>query len=83
MSNSMTTRTVTNQAPLSIGFSRQDYWSGLPCPSQRDLPDPGIEPPLISPALVGGLLTTSATGEAHISYFLSIISGIMGHNDFR
>ena len=36
--------TVTHQAPLSMGFSRQEYWSGLPCPSPGDLPNPGIEP---------------------------------------
>ena len=36
--------TVAYQAPLSIGFSRQEYWSGLPCPAPGDLPDPGIEP---------------------------------------
>ena len=36
--------TVAYQAPLSIGFSRQEYWSGLPFPSPGDLPDPGIEP---------------------------------------
>ena len=36
--------TVAHQAPLSMGFSRQDYWSGLPFPSPGDLPDPGIEP---------------------------------------
>ena len=44
-----------------MGFSRQEYWSGLPFPSPRDLPDPGIEPvsPL-SPALAGGIFTTSA-----------------------
>ena len=36
--------TVLNQAPLSMGFPRQEYWSGLPFPSPRDLPDPGIEP---------------------------------------
>ena len=36
--------TVACQAPLSMGFSRQEYWSGLPCPSPEDLPDPGIEP---------------------------------------
>ena len=35
--------TVAHQAPPSMGFSRQDYWSGLPCPSTGDLPDPGIE----------------------------------------
>ena len=45
---------VAHQAPLSMGFSRQEYWSGLPCPPPRGLPDPGIEPmSLISPALVG------------------------------
>ena len=41
--------TVAYQAPLSMGFSRQEYWSGLPFPSPGDLPDPGIEPG--SPAL--------------------------------
>ena len=41
--------TVAYQAPLSMGFSRQEYWSGLPFPSPGDLPDPGIEP--WSPAL--------------------------------
>ena len=44
--------TVAHQAPLSVGFSRQEYWSGLPFPSPEDLPDPGIEP--MSPALAGG-----------------------------
>ena len=44
--------TVTWQAPLSTGFSRQEYWSGLPFPSPRDLPNPGIEPVSpVSPAL--------------------------------
>ena len=37
---------VARQAPLSMGFSRQEYWSGLPCPPSRDLPDPGIDPVL-------------------------------------
>ena len=41
--------TVVHQAPLSMGFSRQEYWSGLLCPPPGDLPDPGIEPG--SPAL--------------------------------
>ena len=36
--------TVAGQAPLSVGFSRQEYWSGLPVPSPEDLPNPGIEP---------------------------------------
>ena len=45
---------VAHQAPLSMGFSRQEYWSGLPCPPLGDLPHPGIEPAsLMSPALAG------------------------------
>ena len=40
--------TVAHQAPLSIGFPRQEYWSGLPCPLPGDLPDPGIEPVTLS-----------------------------------
>ena len=53
--------TIACQAPLSMGFSRQEYWSALPCPPPGDLPDPGIEPlSLTSPALAGGLFTTSA-----------------------
>ena len=44
--------TVAHQALLSMGFSRQEYWSGLPCPPPRDLPNPGNEPePLMSPTL--------------------------------
>ena len=55
------------QAPLSMGFSRQEYWSGLPCPPPGDLPNPGIEPPsLKSPALAGRFFTTSATWEAQM-----------------
>ena len=42
--SSATPWTVACQAPLSMGFSRQEYWSGLSCPSPGDLPDPGIEP---------------------------------------
>ena len=57
--------TVTRQAPLSMGFSRQEYWSGLPCPPPGDIPEPGIEAaPLRSPALAGGFFTTNATWEA-------------------
>ena len=56
---------VACQAPLSIIFSMQEYWSELPFPSSRDLPDPGIEPAsLMSPALAGGYFTTSTTWEA-------------------
>ena len=50
--------TVARQAPLSVGFSRQEYWSGLPFPPPGDLPDPGIKPAsLVSPALAGGFFT--------------------------
>ena len=57
--------TVAHQAPLSMEFSSQEYWSGLPFPTPGDLPDPGIEPTCVtSPALVGCLFTTSATWEA-------------------
>ena len=51
--------TVACRAPLSMGFSRQEYWSGLPCPPPGDLPSPGTEPG--SPALEGGFFTTNAT----------------------
>ena len=52
------------QVPLSMVFSRQEYWSGLPCPLSGDLLDPGIEPvSLTSPALAGGFFTTSAAWE--------------------
>ena len=44
MSGSVILRTVPCQSPLSMGFSRQEHWSGLPCPPPEDLPDPGIEP---------------------------------------
>ena len=60
--------TVAHQAPLSKGFSRQEYWSGLPCPSPRDLPNPGIEPESFKSPALGGFFTTRATWEAHIIY---------------
>ena len=57
--------TIARQAPLSMRFSRQKYWRGLPSPPPGYLPDPGIEPvSLISPALVDRLFTTSTTSEA-------------------
>ena len=52
------------QAPLSMGFSRQEHWSGLPFPPPGDLPDPGVEP--TSPALAGGLFTTEPSGKHKI-----------------
>ena len=57
--------TTVRQAPLSKGFSRQEYWSGLPCPLPGNLPDPRTEPEsLVSPALAGRFFTTSAPREA-------------------
>ena len=56
--------TVDHRAPLAMGFSRQEYWSGLPCPPPGDLPYPGMEPPsLMSPPLAGGFFTISTTWE--------------------
>ena len=69
MSNSATPSTEAHQAPQSMRFSRQEYWSGLPFPPPGDLPHPGIEPiPLTSPSLAGGFLTTSATSVQSLSH---------------
>ena len=63
----LTPWTVAPQAPLSMGFSRQEYWSGLPFPSPGYLPDPGIElASLMSPVLTGRLFITSITWEARL-----------------
>ena len=60
--------TVAHQAPLSIAFSRQKYWSGLPFPSPGDLPDPGIEPR--SPTLQADALTSEPPGkQSNVSVF--------------
>ena len=57
--------TVARQGPLSMGFSRQEHWSGLLCPPPGKLPNPGVEPSsLMSPALVGRFFTTSGTWGA-------------------
>ena len=56
--------TIACQAPLSMGFPRQEYWSGLPCPPPRNLPDPGMEPvSLMSPALQSGSLPLVPCGK--------------------
>ena len=66
VSNSFVTLwTIAHQAPLSMGFLRQEYWSGLPFPSPVDLPNTGIEPP--SPALVGRFFTTEPPGKTKAS----------------
>ena len=62
-------RTVARQAPLFMGFSRQDHWGEFPCPPSEDLPKLGVEPSsLASPELAGGFLTTSNTWEAVTLY---------------
>ena len=61
--------TVADQNAQSMGFPRQEYWSGLPFPPPGDLPNPGIEPAfLASPALAGGFFATSASWEAPGSF---------------
>ena len=56
--------TVALQASLSMGFSRREYWNGLPSPPSGDLPDLGIEPTSpVSPALAGGFFTTELPGK--------------------
>ena len=57
--------TVAHQVPLSMGFSRQECWSGLPFPSPGDLPNPGIKP--ASPTLAGGFFTTEPPGKPRLS----------------
>ena len=69
MSDSATPWTIGRQSPLSMEFSKQEYWGGLPFPTPEDLPNLGIKPAsLISPALAGRFFTTSATWEAPRSF---------------
>ena len=63
--------TVGSQAPLSMGFPRQEYWSGLPFPSPGDLPDPGIEPE--SPALQEILYQLSYQGSPLLQLICSFL----------
>ena len=61
-----TLRTVAHQGPLSVGFTRQEYWRKLPCSSPGDLPDPGIKPPSLTfPALAGRHLPLEPLLGAH------------------
>ena len=63
----MTPWTVARQAPLSMGFSRQEYWSGLPFPSPGDLPDPGIK--TRSPEVQADSLPSEPLGKQTNMYF--------------
>ena len=71
----MTTWTVAQQAPVSMGFPRQEYWSGLPFPSPGDLPDPGIEP--VSPVLQANFLPTEPSGKSPLLIWSSSVNGIV------
>ena len=72
----LTLWTIACQSPLSMGFSRQEYWCGLPCSPPGDLPDLEIEPlSPMSPALAGRFFTTSATWD-HPNYSLYISNSL-------
>ena len=71
MSDSFETpRTAACQAPLTMEFSTQEYWSGVPFPTPGDLPDPGIEPvSLALPAVACGFFTTVPSGKSYASSY--------------
>ena len=69
----VTLLTIAHQAPLSMGFSRQEYWSGLLCPPPGDLTNPGIQTTsLISPALAGRFFTISTTWETPKLHYIYV-----------
>ena len=79
LSNSFGTPwTVAHQAPLSMGFSRQEYWNGLAFPSPGNLPDPGIK--LTSPALADGFFTTELLGKPLINLIWAHSNQLYGYN---
>ena len=71
----LTPWTVAHQAPLSMGFLRQEYWRGLPFPTPGDLPNPEIEPK--SPALAGGFFTSEPPGKP----FSIVVVQLLSHVD--
>ena len=75
----------SSQAPLSLGFPRQEYWSGLPFPSPGDLPDPGIEPASLEPpALAGKFFTPEPNGNPSGRFRGLITLSFMGrHKEFE
>ena len=72
--------TVTRQAPLSMGFPRHEYWSGLPFPPPGDLSDPGIEP--VSPALAGGFFNTEPSGKLSMTWTNLFHSNYMAYGEY-
>ena len=82
VSDSATPWTVAHQAPLSLEFSRQEYWNGLTFPPPGDIPDTQVEPAsLVSPAVTGGFFTIA--GDYNL-IFLKILKGkIMTHTNIK
>ena len=75
--------TVAHQAPLSMGFPRQEYCSGLPCLSPGDLANPEMEPAsLVSPALAGRFFTTSTIWEAQPNVMTVLITRLLKLKSF-
>ena len=72
--------TVAHQAPLSMGFSRQEYWSGLPLPPPRDFPNPGIGP--VSPTSTGSFFITEPLGNTYRPLTLKFLL-ILGYISYR
>ena len=72
---------IACQAPLSMGFSRQENWGGLPFPLSGDLPDPGVKP--ASPVLAGGFFTIEQPGKAKIILQFKLIEYYRYDNGFR
>ena len=68
--HSVASDSLRPQAPLSIEFSRQEYWSGLPFPPPKDPPNPGTEP--VSPVLAGGFFTTKSPTSPQTGYLPNI-----------
>ena len=69
--------TVACQDPLSMGFSRQEYCTGLPCPPPGDLPNPGIEPvSLMSPPLAGAFFTPEPPGKPSLGIFFMYFANL-------
>ena len=73
----MTPWAIVHQAALFLGFSRQEYWSGLPFPSPGDLPDPGVEPE--TPVLAGKFFTTEPPEKAFKEAIIIIIISLGGN----
>ena len=75
--------TLALQAPLSLEFSRQEYWSGWPCPPPRDLSDPGIKPTSVVCPVLAGRFFPSATWEAHFRVYWCQNWGFHGDSDME